>query len=97
MGAIVDITTGKIIGAKEGTKVWYHEVGHLEFSKSDFGIRFHYWQQNIFVWVVATILIALLIGIKALIIIPVLLFMTWNIMELYEEWWCWKYAKNKKD
>lgn len=35
--AYVDLTTKKIVGAKEGTLTYYHEQAHLEYDNTRYG------------------------------------------------------------
>ena len=51
--AMSDIRTGKITGCEEGTFAWYHEVGHLEFDKTEWGAKRRFYQEQT---LVATIL-----------------------------------------
>lgn len=92
MGAIVDTSTGKIIGAEKGTLVWWHEVGHLEYLKTNRGVLNQYAQQQYFRITFLTTVCALFFDFfKWGAITGLLLFLFY---ELYEEWWCWEFAKN---
>lgn len=90
--AIVDINTGKIIGCEEGSKVWYHEKGHIEFHKTDWGVKINYYGQ--FFSMVAIFFIGLGATINSL---PVKLFGFVNALGMvlcyaYEEVWCWAWG-----
>ncbi len=42
MGGYCDIETEIIVGCDEGSKHWYHEKGHIEYNKSEEGIKNSY-------------------------------------------------------
>lgn len=90
MGAIVDLQTGKIIGAKKGSLAWFHEKGHIVYNKSDKGIRNSFRQQNS--------LEATLIFLSTTFFIDFFKWFTsislsiYFWYQFYEEMWCWKYA-----
>lgn len=101
--ANVDLDTGKITGAEEGTLKYYHEEGHLKFEEQNLkGNRIR---------VIQEVSKDLLLKICCLSIIAYPLwhtllydFIFWGIIlliiinssvEIYEEKWCWAYAKKK--
>lgn len=42
--AMVDLKTGKIIDCKKYSRVWWHEKGHIAFSKTYKGFKYPYYQ-----------------------------------------------------
>jgi hypothetical protein len=93
--ANVDLITKKIYGAEKGTETFYHEYAHLIFEdKCKIGNEIRVGQDLSFRWLVFIIAFALLLGsnifMKGLIIIWILISI---FFEMYEEIWCWKYAK----
>jgi len=93
MAGFCDIKTGKIYGCEKGSYVWWHEKGHLIFNKSERGSFLQLCQQYIlllffFSGIVAITFINKIAGL--LVAIPYLIYLCF---ELYEEHWCWKYAK----
>lgn len=51
--AVVDIKTGRIVGAVEGSMTWWHEKGHIAFDKTPKGFTYGYlWLFSIFAAVV---------------------------------------------
>lgn len=90
--AVVDLATGKIVGAKEGSKVYYHELGHLEFNKSEKGILYSYyvWFSSFMTIIFLTISLFIhhwLVKAYALIFCSMMIY-----YYLYEEIWCWRFA-----
>jgi hypothetical protein len=91
--AYANIKTGEIVGAKEGTLTYYHEVGHLEYDKCYVGRIVRTIQDFSFrtlIFSMALFLISNIIYLKWFMLIVLLV----NILsELGEEIDCWKYAK----
>jgi hypothetical protein len=90
--AMVDLTNGKIVGCKEGSKTWFHEKGHIEFNNSERGIKIGYY--FIFFQMIAVFFLALSILINNLYLH---LFTFMNALGMiicyaYEEVWCWVYG-----
>lgn len=101
--ANVDLITGKINGAKEGTLKYYHEEGHLKFEEQN--------PKGNKIRVVQEVSKDFLLKICCLSIIAYPLwhtllydFIFWGIIllivinslsEIYEEKWCWSYAKRE--
>jgi len=90
----VDKVTGKIIGCEKGSLAWFHEEGHIEYSKSLRGMRNQYLQENFFqaaiTFLVGTLFIDFFKWGAAL---------SWFLflcLELYEEAWAWQYARIMK-
>ncbi len=43
--AVVDLETKKIFGCKEGSRVHWHELGHLQFNSKKLGVTINYYGQ----------------------------------------------------
>ena len=94
--AFVDLETEKIYGCDEGSYTWHHEKGHIVFNKSDWGINFIFWKENIFVLLIVSLGFNSLINnfyLKALSLSFTILFV---LMYFYEEAWSWGYALKTK-
>lgn len=96
MSSFVDLRTGKIIGCEKNSPVWWHEKGHIEFSKSDRAIRFEFMT---FYYLVGAVF--LLIGhafFQNVFIRGLALFCIVRVIAYYvfEEGWCWLYALKKR-
>jgi hypothetical protein len=94
--AHVNLTTGKIYGCKRGSETYYHEVGHIKFEdKAKYGIQVRTMQSvslRILLISIALYCIYPLWLLKLVILAGVLISIG---SELYEEKWCWNYAKKK--
>jgi len=87
--AIVDLKTGQIYGAKEGTKTYYHELGHIEFSKNYLGQRISYYQSFFMMTAVFFISLGLMTSNKYIISFGFVNSLGMILSYLYEEVWCW--------
>jgi hypothetical protein len=95
--ANVNLKTGKIYGCKEGTKTYYHELGHLEFEE-------HAPKGNLIRQLQDLSIKALLFILGLNVIYPLKLFKWLTLAciliscftEIFEEAWCWKYANVKR-
>lgn len=88
--AFADTSTGKIYGAKEGTKTWWHEKGHLKYNKTDKGARRNFnFQSYLFITICMTV-IALFFPFFKFIALATLLITIYYYS--FEEIWCWVYA-----
>lgn len=86
----VDLDTEEIYGCEEGSWMWYHEKGHIEFNKLELAGRLKLIQGYIFwIW-----MFAVTIGIlnRYMFFISTPLFFIYIGIEIYEERWCNKYA-----
>lgn|SRR6056297_3307427 len=91
--AVVDLDQNKIVGAKKGSPVWWHEKGHIEFNKSDKGIKYSYYVSYLMGVSVFFIMTALFFNqMKYFALISVLMMFYYYA---YEEVWCWIYAYKK--
>jgi len=59
--AIVDLTTGNITGCEKGSRVWWHEKGHIAFSKLDLGAKINYYQYHFMMMAVFFMSVSLII------------------------------------
>lgn len=92
MTAIVDISTGKIIGCKPGTATYRHEEGHLEYNNRNFGIRNSFLMSSssqITIGLLVLLQFTTAIFIKLWCLVSFLMFL---VLYIYEELWCWWYA-----
>ena len=88
---IADIQTGKITGCKEGSLVWFHEKGHIEYNNSERGSRNSFLQQSALINGIFFLCLALFINpFKFLALFCLLIYLGLNF---YEEHWCWRYAR----
>ena len=94
--ASVNLTTGKISGCEPGSKTYWHELGHLKFEE-----EFKYGSLVRNLQNIGTRFLIVLTGLfciyplfffKYLILICII---TTILAEVYEERWCWNYAKEK--
>ena len=94
--ANVDLTTKKITGATPGTKKYYHEEGHLEFEdKSSVGNMIRVIQDLSFKSLVFLVAFQLMKSCKLFMVLIIFSILSNIFSELYEEEWCWRYARNK--
>ena len=97
--ALVDLITGKIIGAKRGSVEYLHEQGHIEFNKSEKGIKLSYWQSTFYDFTITLIISAISFFYISKKVSIVFLLISWSfwlgyiLLQQYEELWCWNYAK----
>jgi hypothetical protein len=96
MSSFVDLDTGKIIGCRKNSPVWWHEKGHIKFSKTDKAIKYDYMSGYFFKAAVLFMVFALFLdSIYLKVIIAIFIFRSISY-EIYEELWAWHYAyKNK--
>jgi hypothetical protein len=88
-----DIATGKIYGCKKNSFEWFHEKGHLIYNESDKGSQNILWARNVFVfWIFITSCAFFLESFKYF---SLILASQYVGLELYEEYWCNKYAKEQ--
>jgi ammonia channel protein AmtB len=97
----VDLSKNKIIGCKEGSLNWWHEVGHIQYNKTDLSVKLGYKGEfflylSIFFIILSHIFNGItqkLFEISSLIFISIFV-----LVFIYEELWCWVYAfKMKKE
>lgn len=89
-----DIETGMIYGAEEGTKAWFHEEAHLKFNESTKGSTLHLYQKYLLHAWMLCFSASILMGKPFYYLALSTLFGYFGI-EMYEELWCEKYAKQK--
>jgi len=90
--AIVDLATENITGCKKGSRTWWHEKGHIVFSKQDWGAKISYYQYHFMMMAVLFGSLSLLInslGLKAFTFLNALGMI---LSYIYEEVWCWAYS-----
>lgn len=93
MSAFVDIRTGKIIGAKKGTRTYLHEQGHIIYNKSEFGMRNSFREES-------TLQLGIYLAVFSF-LLPILKYYSIGMIMVsiyyfvFEESWCWAYAFKK--
>ena len=88
-----DIDTGKIYGCSEGTKDFYHEEGHIKFNEFQSTSSLKMWQGVAFMfWMIA---ITLCFFNKYMLYVAVPMLIVHVGIDVYEEYWCNRYAKLK--
>lgn len=88
-----DLKTGKIYGCKTKSFKWWHEKGHFEFNKRELSSRLKLFQDYSFsLWMIS--ITFAIVTIYAFIFSFVFLFFYLGV-DIYEEYWCNKYAKLK--
>jgi hypothetical protein len=90
--AIVDLATGNITGCEEGSRVWWHEKGHIAFSKLDSGAKINYYQYHFMMMAVFFMSVSLLIDSLWLKVFTFLNALGMVLSYIYEEVWCWAYS-----
>jgi len=92
MMALVDLATSKIFGCEEGSKVWYHEKGHIVFNNSNWGAKINYY--GVFFQMIAVFFLALSLLINSLYLhlFTFLNALGMVVCYVYEEVWCWVYG-----
>jgi len=90
--AIVDLSTGQITGCKKGSRTWWHEKGHIAFSKLDLGAKINYYQYHFMMVAVISMAMSLLINSFLLRVFSFLNALGMILSYIYEEVWCWGYS-----
>lgn len=96
MKAHTDLSTGKIYGCEEGSWLWWHEKGHIEFNSNP---KTSFWllvQQYLFnAWMLGIMFSFIS---KWAFRVTVIVWAIYIFISLYEEKWCNNYAyKNYKE
>ena len=90
--AIVDLATGNITGCEKGSRTWWHEKGHIVFSKQESGTKISYYQYHFMMMAVAFGSLSLLINSTGLKVFTFLNALGMILSYIYEEVWCWAWA-----
>jgi hypothetical protein len=92
--ASVNLETGKISGCTKSSKTYYHEVGHLKFEEEHpRGIQVRIIQNlslRVLLFSIGLYCIYPLAFMKSVIFASIL---SSILSEMWEEAWCWNYAK----
>jgi hypothetical protein len=92
--ANTNLITGQIYGAKEGTEKFYHEQAHLLFEDNcRDGNLMRSIQDLSFRYLVMVIALEVLMHNPLFQSFIVILFCSSVTSEIYEEVWCWNYAR----
>jgi uncharacterized iron-regulated membrane protein len=92
MTAFVDTDTGIIYNAKKGTKVWWHEKGHLAFKISHSGATMQMWAEQHWDLLILFLVVALFSSWLIWKILAVYCLLVKTYADIYEERFCWKFA-----
>ena len=87
--ATVDISTGKIFGCLEGSKVWYHEKGHIAFANTEWGAKISYYGQFFMMVSVFFTSLGVVINSQPLMIFGFVNALGMVCSYIYEEVWAW--------
>ena len=90
--AIVDLATENITGCEKGSRTWWHEKGHIVFSKQDWGAKISYYQYHFMMMAVLFGSLSLLINSLGLKAFTFLNAFGMILSYIYEEVWCWAYS-----
>lgn len=95
--AVVDISTGRIIGCKKFSPVWWHEKGHSEFNKCEKGLRYCYYHDLFFMigFLILSFSMILKNFVGSVIFFEFFAFGFACLvfyLYVYEEIWCWMYS-----
>lgn len=94
--ANVNLQTKKIYGCKRGTKTYYHEQAHLLFEdNAPQGNLIRQWQGLSFTTIIYILFFNMLYPSWIWKVSGILLVLISIGTELYEEFWCWKWANLK--
>lgn len=91
--AIVDLNTEKIIGCEKNSPTWWHEKGHIEFNKTERGIKYSYYVG--FLMGVSIFFLSASFFINKMKYFALVSSLLMVYYYLYEEIWCWIYAIKK--
>ena len=94
----VNLNTGKIYNCKKGSKIYWHERGHIVFDRLEATAKLRLMQTYVFwAWMFATTLSAIN---PYMLIVSIPAFIVYIWVEGVEEKWCNNYAERmykKKD
>ena len=97
MSSFIDLDSGKIIGCRKRSPTWYHEKGHLAFSKTNKAIRFDFFKDYFLKGAILFICLDLFLNNWIIKFIALFCIMKVIAYDIYEELWCWKFAYNRKN
>jgi hypothetical protein len=89
---LVNLSTGEITDCKKGSRVWWHEKGHIEFNKLEWGSKIDYYQQHFMMVAVFFGAMSLLINNLYLHLFTFLNALGMICSYLYQELWAWLYS-----
>ena len=87
----VNLDTKEIKNCSKGSKIWWHEKGHLEFDKLNSTRVFRIYQHIALLFWMLTISLSLLNKYMLFLAIPLCLF--YIGVDVYEEIWCNNFAR----
>lgn len=102
MTATIDLSTGKITGCVEGSKTYYHELGHKAFNETSWGSSIDYYQYFFMMITVFFLCLSVLINSKLLHLFTFLNGLGMICSYLFQEVWAWtwglkQYYKSQRD
>lgn len=87
----VDLSTGKIYNCKKGSKLWWHEKGHIEYNKTNLSGTVQITQNfALYFWMISVTLSTLN---KYMLFLSIPTMLYYIGCDMFEEWWCNRYAK----
>ena len=86
----VNLNDGTIHNCRVGTKIWWHEQGHVAFDRGQHGGQIKLWQQYAFMFWIISITLSILNHYMLWLAIPLMLYYIGT--DIYEEWWANRYA-----
>ena len=92
MAGMVDVKTGQIIGAEPGTLAYFHEVGHILYSKNSVGMRASFYMESFIVLTLATLVLNLWFSHIYFKVLPTVCVVLFYVLYFFEELVCWIYA-----
>lgn len=90
--ATIDLLTGKITGCVEGSKTYYHELGHKAFSETESGAKIDYYQYFFMMVAVFFGSLSLLINNSFLHLFTFMNALGMIVSYMYQEIWAWHWA-----
>jgi len=87
--ATINLSTGKITGCVEGSKTYYHELGHKVFNETELGSKIDYYQYFFMMVAVFFGSLSLLINSFFLHLFTFLNALGMVVSYIYQEVWCW--------
>lgn len=86
----VNLDTNKIFNCKKGSRIWWHEKGHIEYNKLEISGRLYILQHLFFIIWMFAVTLSHFNSYMLILSLPCLIFYVG--VEVYEESWCNEYA-----
>jgi len=93
--AVVDLSSKRIYGCKKGSRVWWHEKGHVAFYHQEIGVKVNYYYS--FFTMIAVFFIGLGVVTDSILVktFGFINALGMILCYIYEEAWCWGYSFKK--